>query len=206
MTVLDQRMSALELANEIRTANAKFKQGVHKLTRTEAASVVIGVLLNPAPPQSALPVRDLLAAQPFVGDVSVDRMLARAGIANGRRRVRDLTDRQRRALADVLQPMRQTGTFSRVPVPLPKVEVRERKPQFTTMARDVLSMVAGCPGSTRQVHDWLGRPGEATQGTGASLASLRRRGFVVRDEISKVWSVTDAGRLALGVSAEGGET
>lgn len=100
-----QNMDALELANVIRCANADLKRGIRN-AGADAASIVASILvrgdLDFAPP-GALRIRALLLAIPGFGERRVRRMLGLAGVFSGDRKLRELTDRQRRIIASVVQ-------------------------------------------------------------------------------------------------------
>lgn len=93
---LEQRMEALQGANQIRMSRAALKQDIL------AGDVDLpGLLLNPPSFLLSMLVGDLLRAQYRWGDVRVGKMLAGCGIS-WRKTVGGITPRQRRALAHCL--------------------------------------------------------------------------------------------------------
>jgi hypothetical protein len=104
MTVL-QRDVALAKANEIRIGKANLKRDLSLLSKQDGLKraahwvehdyddTVIG----------SFRVAELVGSCPRCGQETVRRALRHAGIVNGQRRIRSLTDRQREALAFALR-------------------------------------------------------------------------------------------------------
>ena len=98
-----QRMSALRVANARRTGMAKQRQRIMCLPHLEGCELVSDLLQFPTEDAAALSVERLLTAIHGVGRLRLGRWLARADIRTPDRRVRELTDRQRTALASVVR-------------------------------------------------------------------------------------------------------
>ncbi len=93
----EQRLQALKLANQIRSARAQLKRDLAS-TRIELAQVLA------RPPQCAqrAKVLDLLLLLPKIGPVKAGRMLAQCRIAHAKT-LAGLSDRQRAALIDLVR-------------------------------------------------------------------------------------------------------
>ena len=93
----EQRLRALEQANEVRTARAKLKK--------ELASGKIELLQILADPPACVRtarIRDLLVAVPKIGSVRAGRILAQCRIAHSKT-LGGLTDRQRGELINLFR-------------------------------------------------------------------------------------------------------
>ena len=93
----EQRLRALEQANEVRTARAELKREL-AAGKIELAEI----LANPPPCARTARVRDLLVALPRIGAVRAGRILGHCGIAHSKT-LGGLTDRQRGALISLLR-------------------------------------------------------------------------------------------------------
>jgi len=105
-TALGQRELALLKANEVRLANCELRRSIHAASFAVALELVADLLDQDdltELPAGALPIRRLLLAVPKFGEQRMVRYLRTAGLFTGDRRVRDLTDRQRRVLAELLR-------------------------------------------------------------------------------------------------------
>jgi hypothetical protein len=100
---LDERMTALAGANEIRSYRAALKRDL----RAGNANV-IDVLLAPTPQLNTMKVEDLLGAVPGLGPVKIAMML-RASRASRAKTVGGLSVRQRRELAALLRDSQDCG-------------------------------------------------------------------------------------------------
>lgn len=98
-----QRDAAMALANQIRSAMKNIKGEIKPLSHRDGCARVAEFLIDPEEPAAAIRVRALLRAIRLMGNTKADNLLWQAGIANGDKRVRELTDRQRVALADHLR-------------------------------------------------------------------------------------------------------
>lgn len=98
-----QRHDALQRANRVRVLCGQFTTRLSAMPQDDAINEAIDLLDDIDMLEAAMPVRRLLYAIPRVGMNKGMIVLRRAGIMNADRRVRDLTLRQRRALADVLE-------------------------------------------------------------------------------------------------------
>lgn len=87
---LEQSMSALARANEIRVGRAQIKRDL------KAGETTLGAALSNPSTQSA-PVIELLLALRWIGDSKAKRMMAECEISPYRT-IGDLTDRQRKLL------------------------------------------------------------------------------------------------------------
>jgi len=88
----EQQMKALERANIVRFAAADVKREIRD-GRLRLADALWDERANP------IMLRDLLLVQVGEGPYRVDTFLNRVEV-NGHRRIRDLTERQRRVVAD----------------------------------------------------------------------------------------------------------
>lgn len=102
---LAQRREALQRANGIRMAKARFKE--HLAGDPECFSRVAAVLEEPVGWEAALRVDELLLALPHVGRVKADKW-ARACDVGLHRKLRDLPPGKRRRLAWIV--MVQAGS------------------------------------------------------------------------------------------------
>jgi hypothetical protein len=97
-----QVMEALELANTTRIEMAAVCRDIAAATKRDGRNMAGELLASGDPRIEPMPIHRLLDAIPRVGYVKVAKTLQRAGVVAGSRRVRDLTDRQRTALVDML--------------------------------------------------------------------------------------------------------
>jgi hypothetical protein len=104
MTDRQQRLGALERANEIRHARAELRRRV-QVGELSAADVI----LDCPPEASRWPVEELLASQRGWGKATARKFLAHNGIREIKP-VGELTERQRRLLATQLDPYRRAGS------------------------------------------------------------------------------------------------
>ncbi len=95
----DQRARALTKANEIRVANGILKREIKALPRYDAMHLVADLLEDNVAPANSLPAQRLIWSIPRIGDARLRGVFYKAQVFNVDRRVKDLTDRQRRALA-----------------------------------------------------------------------------------------------------------
>ena len=93
---LDQRMDALQVANEIRTKRAHLKKDL-KAGRGDAISVI----LNPPEWVGTMHLRDLLMAVPKLGSVKVNRVLTQCRISPSKT-IGGLSERQRKEIVSYL--------------------------------------------------------------------------------------------------------
>ena len=90
----EQRLRALQRANEIRSARAKLKQDL-----ASGKLDLAGIVADPPEWVMSARVRDLWLALPRIGPVKAGRILAQCGIAHSKT-LGGLTDRQRAELID----------------------------------------------------------------------------------------------------------
>lgn len=109
MTVVatPQQMEALEKGNATRRANAQLRRDLKQAGPEMARLMVAAVLRDPDEQQGACPAERLLLAIPRVGPTAVRSMLKQIGVNTTRRKVRELSPRQRDQLADMLLGVRQ---------------------------------------------------------------------------------------------------
>ena len=93
----EQRLRALEQADEVRTARAELKREL-AAGKIELAAI----LADPPPCARTARVRDLLVALPRIGAVRAGHVLGHCGIAHSKT-LGGLTDRQRGALISLLR-------------------------------------------------------------------------------------------------------
>lgn len=93
----EERLAALERANEIRVARARLKRAIG------AGGIdAIATLRQPPDFAAGMRVRDLLQAIPTVGEVKAKRLMNRAAVAYSKT-LGGLTGRQRGALVALLE-------------------------------------------------------------------------------------------------------
>jgi hypothetical protein len=93
----EQRLRALEKANEVRLARAQLKREL-AAGKIELAQV----LTNPPPCAQTAKLRELLLAVPRIGPATVHRALAHCQIAYAKT-IAGLSDRQRAQLIELLR-------------------------------------------------------------------------------------------------------
>lgn len=159
-----QALRALERANRTRLASAALRRELHALDRPEAIAVVAHHLADPDEIVGSIPVGRLLRFVPRIGSERAGRILSRVGINGVRssRRVRDLTERERRDLASVL---REYGHS-----------------RLSTTQCQVLDGINGSPRTAAEIADLTGYCSSQT------LDSLERRGLIERT--SRGWRRT----------------
>jgi hypothetical protein len=104
MTKRQQRLDALERANQIRHARAELKRRIQAGERSAA-----DVILDCPPEASRWPVEELLASQRGWGKATARKLLAHNGIREIKP-VGELTVRQRRLLATQLDRYGRAGS------------------------------------------------------------------------------------------------
>ncbi|HEY8777900.1 MAG TPA: integration host factor, actinobacterial type [Gaiellaceae bacterium] len=93
----EQRLRALEHANEVRSARAKLKRDL------AAGEIELAqILAQPPACARTARVRDLLLVLPQIGSVKAGRILARCGIAHAKT-LAGLSDRQRAELLNLFR-------------------------------------------------------------------------------------------------------
>lgn len=93
---VDQRLAALQRANQIRTSRARVKR-----LMKEGVLDVADILVNPMPELEGMRILDLIQAAPKIGRVKSLRILRVCRIAHGKT-VGGLTPRQRGEITRVL--------------------------------------------------------------------------------------------------------
>jgi hypothetical protein len=93
VTATIQWQAALDRANAVRIENSEFKKSLACLSYTEARVRVADAISDGIVESS--PVNSLLLAIPRMGARKTRKLLLKAGVFNERRKVRDLTRRQR---------------------------------------------------------------------------------------------------------------
>ena len=105
MTALPQHLQALQLAQQRRMGASEIRNQLRAMGRkrgAEAAWTLAGVITNPDENVGSAKVATMLKAIPGMGDTAARKCLTAAGVPNGEKRVRDLTDRQRNSIAGQL--------------------------------------------------------------------------------------------------------
>lgn len=107
MTFDDQRMRGLARANAVRAANVQLARDLRRTGHDmQAARILVAEILEgcvEGMPVGALSIGRLLLMMPWFGTVKARRVIADAGVFSFDRRVRDLTCRQRNAVARQLR-------------------------------------------------------------------------------------------------------
>ena len=102
MSPTQQRVTALQRANEIRFARGRLKKEIGGLPLDEATHVIADALLFPPEWLLGAQAHQVLRWLPGVADARADGLLARVGV-RGRRQVGQMTGRQRQELVGVLR-------------------------------------------------------------------------------------------------------
>jgi hypothetical protein len=93
----EQRLRALEQANEVRTARAKLKKEL-----ASGKVELVQILADPPACVRTAPIRDVLLVVPKIGSVRAGRILAQCRIAHSKT-LGGLTDRQRGELINLFR-------------------------------------------------------------------------------------------------------
>lgn len=106
-TVLPPHAAALQSANEIRCARAGLRKSVARLSRASGAVRVAELLRDPPRTIATVTILDLLVWVDHVGETFARSMLRHSDVfpIGERKRVRDLSERQRGVLADRLDEL-----------------------------------------------------------------------------------------------------
>lgn len=102
MTAMPQHMEALAHANDVRLGIAEFRREVSAHGRTgnaDAARKVARAILANGETLGRARVGHLISAIPGIGASQVRKCAVAAGVTSVDRRVQDLTERQRKAVA-----------------------------------------------------------------------------------------------------------
>jgi hypothetical protein len=101
--VMDQKLRALELANEVRMQAAKVKREIRVLPLLEGRAMVADVLRNEPERVGSMTASQLLNAIKRAGPSKVAGWCGRAGVPASKR-VKNMTVNQRLSLADQVDP------------------------------------------------------------------------------------------------------
>jgi len=101
MTTLKQRQEALNIANDVRLANAALRTELKGLSREDALRRAAHVVLTLEGSSGSMKVESFLASIRGIGPQKVKAMLVEIQCFTPKR-LRDLSQRQRDLLADVL--------------------------------------------------------------------------------------------------------
>lgn len=101
MTVAEQRLSALQLANRVRLVNAETCRRLNALPTVEGMHEAAALLANPSDELLRMPIHRLLGSVRRFGEMRTLDACKYAGCSL-HRRIDTLTDRQRRLLIGVL--------------------------------------------------------------------------------------------------------
>lgn len=109
-----QWQQALTRANNTRFATSAYRRHIATLSR-EDGSVAVAELLEGDPPAdlASIPIGRLLTTIMSIGHRNLAMLLRHAGIMSAQRRVRELTPRQRLALAYALRNREVLYPFAR---------------------------------------------------------------------------------------------
>lgn len=106
---MSQHLTALAKGNELRVQAARLRQEVRALGAEDAAARAADILcFDESEAAGSLWIDELLRCVPRIGPGRADRMVRAVGV-RGRRRLRELTPRQRGALGDQLLAARRTA-------------------------------------------------------------------------------------------------
>jgi hypothetical protein len=105
VTTTTQHMQALARANEVRGRNASFRRTVAAMPSRAGAELVADVVETDYEHETlgTLPMDRLLMTVSGLGEHKTARCLAAAGVGSHHKRLRDLTPRQRAAVAAQLR-------------------------------------------------------------------------------------------------------
>lgn len=164
-----QRMSALQKANDVRVRRRVLKEDV----RNGRASVA-EILGDPPEWLATMKVADLLCAQRGWGPTKTKKRLAAVHVS-ANAKVEDLSDtRRRQVIASV------TGQhLESLPLPARRVVVELRPRALSVVEEQVLQAVTDLPSTSEHIAMRLaGRHGGTPANLVEILASLERRGFI----------------------------
>jgi hypothetical protein len=99
---VEQRTSALQLANHVRYVRAELKRELWTMTHAQGMVRVADVLEAPIPELENMKVLTLLKSVYRLGDSKVNRLMTQAGISQTRT-VGGITGRQRECLVALLR-------------------------------------------------------------------------------------------------------
>lgn len=108
-----QQEEALARANTIRLAQAAFRREVAAMPRLEGMGVVAAALEDPDETTGAMRLGFVLAAPRRCSLGTAERLLGGVGVGSSDRRVRELTERQRKVLAVALRGPAVAGSGKR---------------------------------------------------------------------------------------------
>lgn len=102
---LEQQRSAIVRANQVRSRNMRTQRDIKALRPGDGRVAVADLLVGyrDGDPIGALSIRRLVLAIRAFGESKFQRLAMHAGIHTGDRKVRELSDRQRLAVADALR-------------------------------------------------------------------------------------------------------
>ena len=103
LTVGNQKILALARANEVRVGVAGERRRIAYLSYVDGCRLLAEMLADPSEMLLSARIGWLLLSVRGVGRVKVSPLLNRAGVRSWDRHVRDLSDRQRRLLVEILR-------------------------------------------------------------------------------------------------------
>jgi DNA-binding MarR family transcriptional regulator len=178
---LEQRMSALDRANEIRLARADLKRDLKAKRKS-----VVAVIQSPPEYVLSMKAHDLLIATPKIGRVKSGAALSRCRISPSKT-VGGLTERQRRELVSVLRDIDRGKAVGDSSNPWP-----ERLEDDLWRALNALRRLGGLATASE-----LAKASRAsTQTTAGRLQALQARGLVSSEGMGanvKTWRLTGLG-------------
>lgn len=98
----EQTRAALNLAHEYRLARAAIRAEIMQLPRDEGLAVAADLIERPSSSLRTLPAFKLLGWVKWIGRYHAHRIITRAGVSE-LTSLGSLTDRQRKALSDVVR-------------------------------------------------------------------------------------------------------
>lgn len=98
-----QRMSALLIANDRRVGISRYRKQIALLSYSQGRAIVCGILEQPTAPMTSARIGLLLGSIRRVGVSKASKWIKEAGIVSADRKVGELTDRQRMALAAAIR-------------------------------------------------------------------------------------------------------
>lgn len=101
---MSQHMEALALANETRIEGARFRRYIRGLSRADGCATLVEMLVDPDMPDyiGAMYLRRYLGCARSIGTAKIASLFEEADMQRRDPRVRDLTQRECRALARAL--------------------------------------------------------------------------------------------------------
>lgn len=103
MNAVAQRMTALEKANRVRLAKVMTKRTLGELDAKESVAYLAELIESDDATMAGMKLGEALLACRHMGVQGMGRIVKHAGVMSADRKIRDLTDRQRRDLVHALR-------------------------------------------------------------------------------------------------------